>query len=299
MSFDDFYRYFEKIYLCRFIPDSWSEFSVRSGWSLKQHTNGGCTNYGTWFLNPQLAIEVSEDTRCIIVLTQGDARKHGEYSEYTIAIGMNLKAKGEKSTRDFDWGDSVEMTSFVAMRDRVMNVSLKASQSPYKVLPMAFKPSDQTGFKLSVYSEKPVKCKLLGDGTDYPDYPFESHCVSEFTPAKSGGCKNNSTWRNNPQFEIAVREECDVALLLGDSPSGGCGDCLGMYLYDLNGTLLYKSNAFCPTPLIKARLSPKQSPYILLASTFDRGKLGKFIVFGYAMKGISIQPTLQQTHFEE
>jgi hypothetical protein len=151
MSIEDFFTTFDKVYLCRYIPSDWHEHVFRSAWSKALGTNGGCDNNGTWIRNPQLELIVPQKTRAVIVLTQGDCRKEGEYTQYETAISMFLYKNGESGRRTFELKSEllVERTQFVPLRDRVLNVSLSPEGSSYIIIPWAFSPNDEANFKVT------------------------------------------------------------------------------------------------------------------------------------------------------
>ena len=88
MEFKDFCAHFNKVYLCKIFPSSWSQYAINGEWDPK--TAGGpypveakSTNEATpvkmdtndrWFNNPQYRITVTKKTNMIFSLMQEDEK---------------------------------------------------------------------------------------------------------------------------------------------------------------------------------------------------------------------------------
>ena len=58
MSFNDFYLNFADLSLCRFFDKEYTEIFFESEWSKVNNTAGGCSNYDSVGLNPQMKLVV-------------------------------------------------------------------------------------------------------------------------------------------------------------------------------------------------------------------------------------------------
>ena len=112
MEFKDFCAHFNKVYLCKIFPSSWSQYAINGEWDPK--TAGGpypveakSTNEGTpvkmdtndrWFNNPQYRITVTKKTNMIFSLMQED-----EKISKKPYIPVNFLVVRVKSKRDRLW----------------------------------------------------------------------------------------------------------------------------------------------------------------------------------------------------
>ena len=90
MAFDDFYLFFEKVYLCKLFPKEWerNKQSVQLKWEGR--SAGGCSNYPTWVNNPQVQLWVRQPTKLFICLNQRDGLEYGKKREYKRASSAHF-----------------------------------------------------------------------------------------------------------------------------------------------------------------------------------------------------------------
>lgn len=114
MEFKDFCAYFNKVYLCKIFPSTWSQYSIPGEWI--GNTAGGpypveakpeeeskeqiikVDTNDKWFNNPQFRISVSKKTNLIISLMQED-----EKISKRSYIPVNFLVVRVKSKRDRLW----------------------------------------------------------------------------------------------------------------------------------------------------------------------------------------------------
>jgi hypothetical protein len=129
------------------------------------------------------------------------------------------------------------------------------------------------------------------------DFPYESHFKGAFTRELCGGCKNYKTWESNPQIQCIVPEDnTSVTLIICPDPEEGCNDAVGMYLYDNeSGAVVSRVTTFCSSAVLKHTFVKGSAiPFTLLASTFEPGKLGKFVIFAFSDNKLTLAHTTKR-----
>mmetsp|Transcript_35994 Transcript_35994/g.93636 ORF Transcript_35994/g.93636 Transcript_35994/m.93636 type:complete len:736 (+) Transcript_35994:1006-3213(+) len=158
MSYKEFLKYFSTLYLCIQFPPGWSTHKAASQWKGK--SAGGCPNNETWVNNPMFTLTVEETTQARMVLSQTDARmeKEGDdWAKYDNSIGfvVTTKKSFDESGGQFDKlaivGDS---GPYEERRDvsLPLRVDLKAEDSPFLIIPSAFKAGSEGDFIVSVHT---------------------------------------------------------------------------------------------------------------------------------------------------
>lgn len=118
MEFKDFVANYNKVYLCKIFPSTWSQYSINGEWLQSNNTAGGpypaseITQKGEevkethvkfdtndkWFNNPQFRISVTKKTTLIFSLMQED-----EKISNRPYIPVNFLVVRVKSKRDRLW----------------------------------------------------------------------------------------------------------------------------------------------------------------------------------------------------
>jgi hypothetical protein len=114
MKYEDFCANFNKVYLCKIFPATWSQFSVNGEWAgntaggpypldienNEENKDSGPINdtNDRWFNNPQFRISVTKKTNLIISLMQED-----EKISKRPYIPVNFMVVRVKSKRDRLW----------------------------------------------------------------------------------------------------------------------------------------------------------------------------------------------------
>ena len=91
-----------------------------------------------------------------------------------------------------------------------LSASLKlelAAKSKYVILPCTFEQGSESTFSVTVFSDSNVKLQPLQDAK-------EVSITSEWKDGEAGGCVNNPTWRENPQFFLIMKQKAKVAITL-------------------------------------------------------------------------------------
>ena len=128
---------------------------------------GGCPNNAQWVNNRQYQISVLQPTQAYIVLSQPDIRKFGQKNDYHT-IGFTLTKNGVfgKRTLEQKTSNIVKSTGFANTRDREVELVLQPNET-YNIIPSTFEPGVEAGYKISVYSEKPVSFVSITEETDW------------------------------------------------------------------------------------------------------------------------------------
>ncbi|KAH9642378.1 hypothetical protein HF086_004910 [Spodoptera exigua] len=164
MLFSDFQRVFTRVEIvhldsetCRaepFLADKqkWQMKMHQAGWK-RGVSAGGCRNYVREFFhtNPQIQIVLTEPDTVIISLNQHcimEPKVIG-FSIYKIPAPLNETAKAlffrkVKSTINSQYTNSRQVT-----------------HSAFIIMPTTFEPRDEANFTLRIYSNKPIKMKVL------------------------------------------------------------------------------------------------------------------------------------------
>ena len=190
MDYKDWKANYNKIYVCKIFPSTWSQFSIRGEWAGKTH--GGSYPTGAdrdeeskdakthldtndkWFNNPQYRLTVTKKTQVIISLMQQDmALSDKPY------IPVNFLVVRVKSKRDRLWEvdrDDIEFeaaTGIQRFKQREITASLTLSPTytnpkngatknvHYIIVPNIetepIKTSEERPFFLRVFTSEPVE----------------------------------------------------------------------------------------------------------------------------------------------
>lgn len=102
ISFEDFVRVFNEVYICRLTPKNYIHQRVKGMWKGK--TAGGSREYPTFHYNPQYQLYVNKKANVTITLHQSDAIltkvKKQDYKYKFIALWL-LKDAGERISKFF------------------------------------------------------------------------------------------------------------------------------------------------------------------------------------------------------
>eukprot|EP00727_Mastigamoeba_balamuthi_P000564 m51a1_g10504 putative calpain-9 isoform 1 (753) ;mRNA; f:148142-151278 len=282
MSFEDFGRHFEKVYLCKDVPQGWSSVSVQGSW-VPGRTAGGCLNYPSWVYNPQYLVSVTRPTQGFLVLSQGDFRKYGAEGGYDAAIGMTLLRRAEgtpappESLRRVcppDVSEIVERTAFVATRERSVAVSLDPRHSPYHLVPATFEPACFANFKVTLFAEASCGASIV----PCAEWPVRRELCGIWASDCSGGWDEYDI---NPQFELRCS---GLALLRLDAvcDKGEQPPAVGIVVTDGDGVVVAQ------TALLRERAvglyvtaQATAAPLSVYPCTHERGWLGQFNISLY------------------
>lgn len=294
MEIRDFMAHFEKIYLCKTLPQGWTQASIDGAWEAGRSA-GGCTNCVTWMWNPQYLVRVDRPTSAFLVLSQGDARKYGNggggSGGYENSIGVTvLSAAGRPPTglrvlaANDDSVKLIERIAYANTRERSMALTLDPAACPYVVVPATFEPGCAARFRLSVFAEPLANVSV----SPVAEWPHVREVRGAWTPALSGGCSNNAgTWRRNPRYGVRVAGDGVLALRLSSvmvSVDIERAPAVGLYVLGDGSVaptdeIVASSRSFSQHALLRATLPPAtQRPFTLLCATFEPGFVGDFLL---------------------
>ena len=128
---------------------------------------------------------------------------------------------------------SVGYSGFVNARDRTMELSLEPSDKPYVLLPSMFEPGAACGgtagwegsFKIEVCPEHPVELRAVSGASDWT----EKYHNSRWAVDSAGGCRNGSTWKENPTYTLTCTAAMHVAIRISQVWDDG-SPAIGFYV---------------------------------------------------------------------
>ncbi|XP_068684046.1 calpain-9-like isoform X1 [Montipora foliosa] len=180
MSFEDFFKYFDKLEICHLGPDSartgggqannWEGRSEIGGW-IRGSSAGGCRNFlNSFATNPQFRIDLEDadddaDDKCslTVALMQTNRRKlKAEEGKPMLTIGFSIykitdeDLKGGRADRDFFAYHASTARSPVFINSREVTGRFLLDPGSYLIIPTTFEPHHQGDFLLRIFTEKPV-----------------------------------------------------------------------------------------------------------------------------------------------
>eukprot|EP01123_Difflugia_compressa_P010480 TRINITY_DN3847_c0_g1_i1.p1 TRINITY_DN3847_c0_g1~~TRINITY_DN3847_c0_g1_i1.p1 ORF type:complete len:1025 (-),score=208.60 TRINITY_DN3847_c0_g1_i1:50-3124(-) len=229
MEFSDFCKNFNKMYVLRMLSDeigiTWKRHDFKSEW--KGETAAGCPNFPAWAKNPQFHVRSPTTSRVFVSLRQPCMRlKTREKPKYPFAIGFVVFLKGDSSDEQKQKrgaGDLVGMTAFFSGREISLEFEAKANID-YVIIPSHFNPGEENAFNITVYTVEPnahvCKCtKPTNSGTPVvavlksPNDLTTLSCNSSWVKGKTaGGCTNEPTWKQSPQFILEIPQDDKVTI---------------------------------------------------------------------------------------
>ncbi|XP_071995844.1 calpain-8-like [Engystomops pustulosus] len=203
-----------RVDICHLHPDdicssenlTWSLSEFSGSWKFGS-TAGGCTNYPTFWTNPQFHITLEEPdvdqpdgaetplSTVIVSLMQKDGRRKKIYGEKSLSIGFTIYEAPKEMPHNFHLGHEFFMKyravahtdSFINLREVFGRFQLPIGN--YVIVPSTFEPFKEGEFLLRVYTEKKAKALELG---------YEVHAAI---------------------YEPAINANPDAAILNGAAPS--------------------------------------------------------------------------------
>jgi len=236
MDYDDFCRYFNRVWMVRMADDRWTRYTVRSEW--RDATAGGSTAYVSWLHNYQWRLRVpprSKPARVFITVsvpetptvvrlgadTDADAERGAGGGggaatlAYTNAIGLDIfrgYSAEDKKRQRLDLGsraDLVHRTEPQFRRKIVTEVLLQPADEPYLLRPFLATPGRESEFSLIVLSDDK-------DDDGVPDFEFafvddadnwkKSWLVDAWEAATAGGPLSVAGWDIGPQYQLLIKE---------------------------------------------------------------------------------------------
>uniref|UniRef100_A0A6B2KYH0 Calpain catalytic domain-containing protein n=1 Tax=Arcella intermedia TaxID=1963864 RepID=A0A6B2KYH0_9EUKA len=247
MEFSDFCKQFNKLYVLRILTDEigtqWKRYEFKSEWAGP--SAGGCPNFDTWSKNPQYHVRVPETSKVFVSLRQPCMRLKSKYKPtYPKALGFCVFVKGDSSPDPKvrrGPTDLVCLSPFFAGREISVEFEAKANVD-YVIVPSHFKPGEENPFFIFIYTINPKAHVALcvssgasqstqgkesapqqgaqaapsaggggGGGGPKTEITLEAAWIKGKT---AGGCINEPTWKQNPQFILELPTESKIAVTL-------------------------------------------------------------------------------------
>ena len=240
MRYDDFCAHFNKLYLCKIFPSTWSQYSIPGEW--RENTAGGPYPFETlsseenkeesikndtndrWFNNPQYRISVTKKSNVILSLMQED-----EKISKRPFIPVNFLVVRVKSKRDRLWEikkedivlEAAAGSQRFAQREITKNCVLypEHEKKPvhYMIIPNTDssqnKKEEERPFFLRVFSSEPIDLVQLPNTIEFP-------LKGRWTAQTAGGRridekgKENQFWCRNPQYFLNITRPTHLKIIL-------------------------------------------------------------------------------------
>ena len=215
MDFNDFYRGFNKVHVCRLAPaPAWQVQRVVGEWTAD--TAGGDLNSwpgSRWRTNPQYRLRVSQDTNAVIAVSQPDAQldKNEASDSYPHEVGFYVfheaAAEGGAAPprRKLVVGEEhlAANPRLACTRQTCQEMVLQAGVE-YTVMPCTKDAYVTMAYTLTVATAAGAGATLLELSAE-PSLSLRGAWSDRTTPSTAGGCPNNpDTWTLNPQFLLTV-----------------------------------------------------------------------------------------------
>jgi hypothetical protein len=204
MSYEDFCREFNHLYVLRLYSDAtgevWNRQQITG--ALTAQTSGGCLNFATWNKNPQFQVSCIQDTKVFVSVVVKDPRSSEGPGNYE---GLGAFVIKKEKLDDF------RVTVLKGQQQIAATITYKTQRESsfefdavkgmtYVIVPSFFEAGIVSEFYLRVYSKHPMTAlkELTQEQT-------ASGLSGQWTKGVSaGGCPNFSTWRQNPQYYLKV-----------------------------------------------------------------------------------------------
>eukprot|EP00656_Telonema_subtile_P013150 TRINITY_DN1666_c0_g3_i2.p1 TRINITY_DN1666_c0_g3~~TRINITY_DN1666_c0_g3_i2.p1 ORF type:complete len:450 (+),score=64.32 TRINITY_DN1666_c0_g3_i2:108-1457(+) len=267
---------------------------------------GGNLAHPTWRDNEQFLLRVSQTSIISLSLHQHCQETAvfamGFYvvTPPPVLPGASFRRLVTKLTRK----DLKIVSQFVASETVSVEVELSPLPGgvPYVLIPATKIPGWEAGFTLKARSSTSFEMGSLSK-----DLQWNLQKISGvFNEHTSGGCRHLSTWRKNPQYHLWVKENAScVVVMHQDAPEDDDDDDLNTIGFYLAKTTqmkrqkltLWKEDLICKSKFEMKRtvehhldLNASETPYILIASTYDVGEYGNFTIRVYSDTGVSLEP---------
>jgi hypothetical protein len=163
MSWLDFTRHFEDIYVCRVFKTvaeggQWYRYSATGEW--RGATAGGCSNFPTANKNPQYYLSVTRPTAVFMSLTQ---EERGGRKGTKEGVGISVHDKGGGRVAAFTARDQVLSSGYAVSAEVTLEGTLSpsATGAPYAVFVSTFQPKRELGYTLTIYTDVPLAAAWL------------------------------------------------------------------------------------------------------------------------------------------
>lgn len=153
MSFNDFFLNFDSLYLCRFFGNEWKEVFFESQWSKASQTAGGCTNYDTVGLNPQMKLTVNakSSSRPVEVFIELNVQGVSSQEDSKSGIGFEIFDLEGKKVTDRRVPKPLYSCPYRVANAVTFEGEFKSTSKPLTLLISTFKPDIEAKFRFTVH----------------------------------------------------------------------------------------------------------------------------------------------------
>jgi hypothetical protein len=164
MSFEDFVKYFDTIYVCGFNSVQWCSAIISGDW--RDVTAGGCDNYGNplWRNNNQFFLVLPQRSTLTVILSQPEIRTPGHKYHY---IGFYV-AKGEEQgykRLTLPKEDVVYSSAFYPLNH--IRFSTELPEGNYCIIPCTFEPHIESSYSLFIQCSSDFQIDKAKDWFEY------------------------------------------------------------------------------------------------------------------------------------
>jgi len=216
MSYEDFVKNFNRIYVLRLLTDGGGEVWKKKVFTgeFKGESAGGCSTHPTWSNNPQFALTVDKPSKVFLNLSQPDLRYlHKQnptafvksYDPIGTVVVKADTVDYKKTTLSPE--ERIAGSQFGGMRDN----SLEFIAQPgihHIIVPSSYHPGVEFPFELSIYTEHKADIKEITKVLPV----IKLH--GGWKGPTAGGCLNHPTFMKNPQFLLTVDKPGSVVITL-------------------------------------------------------------------------------------
>lgn len=273
------------------------EVAIYGSW--KGSNAGGCMNYTTWRNNPQIFLTVpTASTQVTITLNQEDKNGTTQIGFYLIQPEV---AQG-KRVLYLEEGESdiAAKAKFSSSRSNKLDLTLpKTNKYPYVIIPCTFKAGEERNWTLTISSSEEVRAVPFSSKSN--NWHIKT-IKDSWTDETAGGCKNNASFVDNPQYLIRVDKDdtpLRVLLLQHELESfdtistylirtqDGDGKQVKLSKID-NKDIVCKGEFGSDTEsYVTTKLS--QGNYVLIPCTFDKGQKASYELNIYSTSTFSVE----------
>ena len=207
-----------KIELFEIGGDSESVVSIDGEWDSA--TSGGCFNHPTWRQNKQYLMYVHQPTTLKVKVSC-----HLSSGRNPFSIGayvLSPSSEGEKEEENYSSLERIFVTpsdvvarSPFAPHSSVSTETFEAepSPNPYIIIPCSFHPQNHSTFSLSVENVNSGSLEGVVELKEAEKWGY-GKVEGEWGEGGAGGSFAHSSWRENPQYRVRVKDGARVCLRL-------------------------------------------------------------------------------------
>ena len=177
---------------------------------------GGRPIFSTFMENPQYFLYINEDTKLTVLIqdTLYEMRMQQKQRNNTVYMGLAIFEADPELTKaglkqlDFH-GKLLEIAKFTSNCENVLNCTLKASETPYILVPFTSQRGRATNFALSAFGDKRLDLTPVPESAGWVRSLIDGNWNS-----MTGQGGDNYAWRCNSQVRVVARENCRVVFVL-------------------------------------------------------------------------------------